>query len=174
MGPNFSEKLHINIPTLPRIKSKDHKYSNRKCIFVSPHMLKKITMQMWTLLKVYLLNFILIHPVVLWNAEHNWSITVLGSLLRSMKRGSFITKMSKRFSCLTVVSCYEGLNKQNPLSWYHEHYTPDIGMRNTTTRPPIVSGTLPWDASAALTFNSGSVQRTHTNWTGWTIGRRLQ
>ena len=75
MGPNFSEKLHINIPTLPRIKSKDHKYSNRKCIFVSPHMLKKITMQMWTLLKVYLLNFILIYPVVLWNAEHNWSIT---------------------------------------------------------------------------------------------------
>ena len=133
MGPNFSEKLHINIPTLPRIKSKDHKYSNRKCIFVSPHMLKKITMQMWTLLKVYLLNFILIHPVVLWNAEHNWSITVLGSLLRSMKRGSFITKMSKRFSCLTVVSCYEGLNEQNPfqlVSWtlhpghravYHNH-----------------------------------------------------
>jgi hypothetical protein len=162
MGPNFSEKLHVNIPHTARDQIQGPQIFQQKCIFVSPHMLKKITMQMWTLLKVYLLNFILIHPVV------------LGGLLRSMKTGSFITKMSKRFSCLTIVSCYEDLDKPNPLSWYHEHYTPDIGLCNTTTRLPIVSGTLPRDASVVLTINSGSVQCTHTNWTGWTIGRCLQ
>jgi hypothetical protein len=51
---------------------------------------------------------------------------------------------------------YEGLNEQNTLSWYHEHFTQDIGPCNTTIRPPIVSGTLTRDASAVFfTVNNG-------------------
>ena len=53
-----------------------------------------------------------------------------------------------------------------PLSWYHEHSTQDTVLRTTTTRPPIVSGTLTRDANAVLTVNKCSIQRTHTNWTG--------
>jgi len=48
-------------------------------------------------------------------------------------------------------------HEQNPVSWYHEHHTQNIGLCTTTTRPPIVSGTLTCDASAVLTVNNGSM-----------------
>jgi hypothetical protein len=96
-------------------------------------------------------------------SKSTWLRQKLGGTLGSMKRDFFITKTSKRSSCSTIVTYYEGFNKQNPLSWYHEHYTQDIGLRTTTTRPPIVSGTPNRDASAVPTVNKGSMQRTHAH-----------
>jgi len=52
--------------------------------------------------------------------------------------------------------------------------TPKTKQRNTPTQPPIVSGKLAHIAGAAITVNNGPTQRKHTNWTGWTAGRRLQ
>jgi len=71
------------------------------------------------------------------------------------------------------LTCLSSLAFPYPLSWYHEHSTQYIEMCTTTTRPPIVSGTLTRDASAVLNVNKGSMQLKHTNWTGWTAGRRL-
>ena len=90
-------------------------------------------------------------------SKRTWLRQKLGCTLGSMKRGFFITKTSKRSSCSTIVSCYEGFNDQNPLSWYHGHSTQDIGLCNTTMWPPIVSGTLTRDASAVPTVNNGSI-----------------
>jgi len=54
-------------------------------------------------------------------SKRKWLWQKLDGLLRSMRRGSFITTTSKRSSCSTIMSCDAGLKEQNPLSWYHEH-----------------------------------------------------
>jgi hypothetical protein len=92
-----------------------------------------------------------------------WLRQKLGGSLGSMKRDFFITKMSKRSSYSTIVSYFEGFNEHNPLSWYHEHNTQDIGLYTTATRPPKVSGKLTRDANAVPTVKKGSMQRTHAH-----------
>jgi hypothetical protein len=99
-------------------------------------------------------------------SKWKWLRQKLNGSLGSMKRGFSITTRSKRFRCSTIVSYYEGLKEQNPLSWYHDHQTQNTGQCNTPTQTPIVFGKITRDASAVNTVNKGPMKRKHTNWTG--------
>ena len=66
------------------------------------------------------------------------------------------------------------LKRTKPFELVSWTLTPYIRQCNTPTQLPIVSGKLTHVAGAVITANNGPLQRKHTNWTGWTAGRRLQ
>ena len=66
------------------------------------------------------------------------------------------------------------IKRTKPFQLISRTLTPTIRQCNTPTQQPIVSGKRTHVASALITVNTGPMQRKHTNWTGWTDGRRMQ